>query len=56
MVNPWRTNYVGQIYVTWTNAFIFATFFNTEKIRLNWGLDSVVTNYTLLTFIVKPLW
>ena len=29
------SNYIGQTHVRWTNAFIFATFFNTEKIRLN---------------------
>ena len=31
-------------------------FFNTEKISLNWRLDSTVTDYVLLIFIVKPLW
>ena len=31
-------------------------FFNTEKIRLNWRLDSTVTDYVLLIFIVIRLW
>ena len=31
-------------------------FFNAEKISLNWRLDSTVTDYVLLIFIVKPLW
>ena len=30
-------------------------FFNTEKISLNWRLDSAVTDYVLLIFIVTPL-
>ena len=31
-------------------------FFNTEKVSLNWRLDSTVTDYVLLIFIVIPLW
>ena len=34
---------------------IFLLFFNTEKIRLNCRLDSTVTDYVLLLFIVIPL-
>ena len=30
-------------------------FYNTEKISLNWRLDSTITNYVLLIFIVLPL-
>ena len=30
-------------------------FFNTEKISLNWRLDSTVTDYVLLIFIVMLL-
>ena len=42
--NPWRINYVG-----WTVVFIFAIFFNTDKIiSLIWSLDSTVTDYVLL--------
>ena len=52
--NVWRSNYVGQTYVGWTNAFIFATFFNTLKTSLNWRLDSTLTDYVLLIFIVTP--
>ena len=40
----------GQIY-----SFL-QVFFNTEKIRLNWRLDSTVTDYVLLIFIVIRLW
>ena len=31
-------------------------FFNTEKIRLNWTLDSTVADHVLFIFIVIPLW
>ena len=31
-------------------------FFDTEKTSLNWSLDSTVTDYVLLIFIVAPLW
>ena len=31
-------------------------FCNTEKIRLNWRLDSTATDYVLLIFIVIPHW
>ena len=31
-------------------------FFNTKKVMLNWRLDSTVTEYVLLIFIVTPLW
>ena len=31
-------------------------FCNTEKISLNWRLDSTLTNYLLLIPIVAPLW
>ena len=40
----------GQIY-----SFL-QVFFNTGKIRLNWRLDSTVTDYVLLIFIVIRLW
>ena len=40
----------GQIY-----SFL-QVFFNTEKIRLNWRLDSTVTDYVLLIFIGIRLW
>ena len=31
-------------------------FFNTEKINLNWRLDSTVTDYVLPIIIMFPLW
>ena len=31
-------------------------FFNTEKVSLNWRLDSALTDYVLLILIVIPLW
>ena len=31
-------------------------FFDIEKIRLNWRLDSSLTDYVLLIFILIPLW
>ena len=39
----------GQIY-----SFL-QLFFNTEKISLNWRLDSTVIDYVLLIFIMIPL-
>ena len=39
----------GQLYL-----FLQLFFFNTEKI--NWKLDSTVTDYVFLIFIVIPLW
>ena len=40
----------GQVY-----SFLELSF-NTEKMSLNWSLDSTVTDYVLLLFIVIPLW
>ena len=39
----------GQLYS------FFQLFDNTEKISLNWRLDSTVTDYVLFIFIVIPL-
>ena len=40
--NAWRSNYFGQTYV----GYIFLQqFHNSEKISLNWRLDSTVTDY-----------
>ena len=40
----------GQFYL------FLQLFFNTEKISLNWKLDSTVTDYVLLIFILIPIW
>ena len=40
----------GQLYL------FLQLFFNTEKISLNWRLDSTVTGYVLPIFIVIQLW
>ena len=40
----------------WQLYLLLQLFFNTEKIRLNWRLDSTVTNDVLLILIVIPLW
>ena len=43
-------------YMSYGQMFSFLQlFFNTEKARLNWRLDSTVTEYVLLIIILKPL-
>ena len=40
----------GQLYL------FLQLFLNTEKISLNWRLDTSVTDYVLLIFVVMPIW
>ena len=40
----------GQMYS------LLQLFFNTEKMSLNWRLNSTVTDYVFLIFIVIPVW
>ena len=49
--NSWRSNYVAKAHVGWINITTIQLFFDTENIRLNWKLDSTVTDHCDTTLI-----
>ena len=56
--NLWKNN-EANAYKQMSDGQMYSfsqLFFITEKISLNWRLDSTVTDYVLLIFIVMPLW